>query len=266
MRSILSQCFNIPPPTLTERNLPDQIGNFRPYGPLLVNDIDLPSAGRVHIVTEGYTGCGLELAKILYQRNGTVYIAGRSKDKADKAIKLMRTAHPHSKGKAEFLYLDLADMRSIKPAVERFLSLEKRLDTLTNNAGIMAPPFGSKTAQDFELQLGTNVLGPWAFSHMLTPLLKETAAVTAPGTVRITWASSIAVDLLSPKPGGVIFDLATGHPVTFKSQDVNYGQSKAANTLIAAEFARRHPFSESKIISVSWNPGNLRYIAYTPTT
>jgi short-subunit dehydrogenase involved in D-alanine esterification of teichoic acids len=40
----------------------------------------------VHIVTGGYAGCGYELSKIFYQKNATVYIAGRSKDKADKAI------------------------------------------------------------------------------------------------------------------------------------------------------------------------------------
>jgi retinol dehydrogenase-12 len=43
-----------------------------------------------------------------------------------------------------FLYLDLADLTTIKPAVEEFLGKEERLDVLVNNAAVMVPPTGSK--------------------------------------------------------------------------------------------------------------------------
>jgi NADP-dependent 3-hydroxy acid dehydrogenase YdfG len=48
-------------------------------------------AGKVHIVTGGYAGCGYELVKIFYQKNATVYVAGRSKEKAEKAIAVTST-------------------------------------------------------------------------------------------------------------------------------------------------------------------------------
>jgi len=51
-KDAMFQCLWIPKPTLTEKNLPDQ-------------------TGRVSIVTGGYAGCGKELSKILYQKNGT---------------------------------------------------------------------------------------------------------------------------------------------------------------------------------------------------
>lgn len=115
-----NQSFFIPNPPLTEKNLPDQ-------------------TGRVFIITGGYAGCGKELAKIVYQRNGTVYLAGRSQGKADAAIKELKAAHPDSKGRLEPLIVDLADFTTIKPAVEDFMRKEQRLDVLTNNAGVRQP-------------------------------------------------------------------------------------------------------------------------------
>lgn len=110
------QFFFIPTPTLTEKNLPDQ-------------------NGRVHIVTGGYAGCGKELSKILYQKNATVYIAGRSPEKFDKAVDEIKKAYPSSDGRLEFLKVDLANLSSIKPGVEGFLKHEQRLDVSKSMSG-----------------------------------------------------------------------------------------------------------------------------------
>lgn len=79
---------------------------------------------------------GLELCQILYARNATVYIAGRSSPKAENAIRDIRMASPNSEGRIEFLRLDLADLSSIKPAVEIFNTQQQRLDVLVNNGGV----------------------------------------------------------------------------------------------------------------------------------
>lgn len=115
--SFFKQSFWLPAPELTGQNLADQ-------------------SGRVFIVTGGYAGIGYELSKILFEHNGTVYLAGRSEDKAKKAISLLREAVPSSEGKLEFMSIDLADLTTIKPGVEKFLAQESRLDVLTNNAGV----------------------------------------------------------------------------------------------------------------------------------
>ena len=99
----------------------------------------------------GYGGCGLELAKILFQRNSTIYLAGRNEEKGLTAVKAVRTQFPQSQGQIEFLKVDLADLSSIKPAVDLFLSKSNRLHGLTNNAGVMTPPAGSKTTQVSDL-------------------------------------------------------------------------------------------------------------------
>ncbi|KAI9711302.1 MAG: hypothetical protein M1820_002289 [Bogoriella megaspora] len=234
-RNLVDQSYFIPKPTLTGDNLPDQ-------------------KGRVLIVTGGYAGCGRELCKILYQRNGTVYVAGRSPEKARKAIDSIKQEVPKSEGRLEFLKVDFADLSSIKPAVEEFTSKESSLHCLTNNAGVMMPPEGSKTEQGYELQMGTNCLGPYLFTKLLLPTLQRTAANSPTASVRVTWAASFGTEIMSPKPGGVILE-EQGAPKILGKR-VDYGQTKVGNVFLADQFAKR--YGKDGIVSVSWNPGNLR--------
>lgn len=118
----------IPPPGITEQTLPDQ-------------------TGRAHLVIGGYSGVEQELAKILYAKNATIYRAGRSEEKALKRIQAVKGASfPDSGGDLSYLYLDLSNLSTIKRAADEFLDKECRLDVLTNNAGIMMPPTGSRRA------------------------------------------------------------------------------------------------------------------------
>lgn len=87
-------------------------------------------------MTGGYVGVGFELCKILYAHNATVWVAGRSESKAQKALSNIKEAFPKSSGNINFLHLDLADLSTIKPAVNSFTSQEQRLDVLVNNAGV----------------------------------------------------------------------------------------------------------------------------------
>ncbi|KAH8171198.1 short chain dehydrogenase domain-containing protein [Sarocladium implicatum] len=231
----MKQSFHIPAPTLTEKNLVDQ-------------------AGKVHIVTGGYTGCGQELVKILYQKNATIYVAGRSESKAFKSIATIKEQYPSSKGRLEFLSVDLSDLFSIKKAVQAFESKETRLDVLTNNAGVMTPPVGSKDSHGHELQMGTNCLGPFLFTELLRPILLRTVSAAPPGSVRVTWAGSVTAIAQSPQDG-LQFD-AQGKPIVHGSPDTDYGQSKCGNIFLASEFAKR--YEKDGIVSVSFNPGNLR--------
>ncbi|ROV96136.1 hypothetical protein VSDG_05106 [Cytospora chrysosperma] len=191
---------------------------------------DVPT--EVFVVTGGYTGVGFELSKILYAHNATVYIAGRSSSKAENAIEEIRKVSPESSGHIEFLYLDLSDLSTIKPAVQSFTAQQQRLDVLVNNAGVMYPPKGSTDAQGHDLQVGTNCLG----------------------TVRVAWAASIAVHVAAPKPDGMVID-GSGCP---RDQGVadNYGQTKVGNVFLARHFAQNT--SQNGVVHVAFNPGNLR--------
>ncbi|KAF2163215.1 hypothetical protein M409DRAFT_68531 [Zasmidium cellare ATCC 36951] len=232
------QCFFLPQPTLTEQNLPDQFG-------------------RVFIVTGGYAGVGSALAKILYSKNGIVYIAGRNAEKADVAIRNIQKAHPLSKGKLYFLKLDLADLSTIKASTEDFLSKESRLDVLVNNAGVMNSPVDSVTAQEHELQLGTNCLAHFLLTCQLTPILERTAANSGPASVRVIWAASLEIE--NSPAGGVPFN-EYGNPEVHKSNTFsNYTASKVGDYFLASQFARLHRIQESAkgVVSLAFNPGNL---------
>jgi len=60
----------------------------------------------------------------------------------------------------------------------------------------MFPPNGSKTSDGYELQFGTNVIGHFAFTQVLEPLLAKTGKSQPPGSVRLVWVSSSGVSLL----------------------------------------------------------------------
>lgn len=149
--------------------------------------------------------------------------------------------------------LDLADLSTIKASAEEFLSKEDKLHVLFNNAGVMMPPNGSKTAQGYELQLGVNNLGTFLFTKLLTPTLARTARDEDPSSVRVVWVSSSAAESIQVPSGGV--DISNLDYHVDKSPFEKYCVSKAGNYLQGAEFARRH--KDDGIVSIPLNPGNL---------
>ncbi|GME26200.1 Short-chain dehydrogenase [Neofusicoccum parvum] len=241
LSNVFVQSFFIPAPPLTPENLGDQ-------------------TGKVFIVTGGYSGVGFELTKALYAKNGVVYIAGRSVQKAALAIADIEDEVPRSDGRLEFIKLDLGDLATIKKSAEDFLKREQRLDVLVNNAGVMVPQQdGSTTEEGYELQIGTNCLGPYLFTQLLLPILQKTAAISAPNSVRVTWAASVAIDF-APEHG-MAWNDKKKCPVNHANSSINYAQSKAGNLFLASEFARRLG-RDTGIVSVAYNPGNLRTELY----
>jgi NAD(P)-dependent dehydrogenase (short-subunit alcohol dehydrogenase family) len=93
--------------------------------------------------------------------------------------------------------------------------------------------------------MGTNCLGPYLLTKLLLPVLQSTAESSPPGMVRVTWASSLASEVLAPK-GGIRFDTSGTPKVLGKNGD--YAQSKVGNIFLAHEFAKRH--GKEGIISV----------------
>jgi retinol dehydrogenase-12 len=210
-------------PKFTESNVPDL-------------------SSKVYIVTGGSSGVGKELARLLYSRNGTVYIAGRNAENGSDAIKWMQQSHTESKGVLHFLHLDLNDLTTIKSSAQAFLAKERRLDVLFNNAGVMIPPKGSTTKQGYELQLGTNCVAPFLFTKLLTPTLIQTAKTAPKGSVRVIWVSSGVVDIMA----GV--DMGNLDGKKQLSDWGRYSVSKSGNVLQAIEYQRRH--KQDGVISV----------------
>lgn len=130
---------------------------------------DIPDQrGRTALVTGANSGLGLETAKALAARGARVLMACRNAQKAAEALDQVSAA---ATGAApEVVPLDLADLDSVHDTAKQLVDREPRLDTLVNNAGVMALPL-RRTAQGFEMQFGTNHLGHFALTGRLLPLL-----------------------------------------------------------------------------------------------
>lgn len=203
------------------------------------------------MITGGYGGIGFELAKILYEHNANLVLAGRSTEKGTQAVAELKKLYPHSKGSARSLKVDLADLPTIKPAAKELLSSTPAIHGLTLNAGVMHTPAGLKNPQGWDLQLATNVLGSYIFYSALRPALARDAKGTSP---RVTWASSLTAEVGSPKNGGIAFD-QNGAVSQTLSPEKQYAQTKVGNSYLAAVLARRD--AADGIEHLSFNPGNL---------
>jgi retinol dehydrogenase-12 len=102
-------------------------------------------SNKVYLVTGSTSGVGLALCRILYTLHATLYIGARSPQKYHDTVAALKKACPDSKGALKPFIADMADLSSIKPAVENFLKEEGRLDVLFLNAGVMVPPANSKS-------------------------------------------------------------------------------------------------------------------------
>ena len=131
---------------------------------------DIPDlTGKKFLITGATSGIGLAAATQLARRNAHVYITARSVEKARIAIKQI------GPGLVDYLLMDLTDLESVKKAATR---VDREFDVVILNAGVMATPF-RKTVDGFELQLGTNHLGHFAFAGLIKDQIKDRLVVVS---------------------------------------------------------------------------------------
>jgi NAD(P)-dependent dehydrogenase (short-subunit alcohol dehydrogenase family) len=109
---------------------------------------------------------------------------------------------------------------------------------LINNAGVMATP-ERRTADGFELQIGTNHLGHFALTNLLLPAITDRVVTVASGAHRL---GRIRLDDLNWEHGNY-------------SRWRAYGQSKLANLLFTLELQRRLAEAGSDVRAVAAHPG-----------
>jgi NAD(P)-dependent dehydrogenase (short-subunit alcohol dehydrogenase family) len=196
--------------------------------------------GRTAVVTGASTGLGLETARALAVAGAHVVLAVRSHDKGEASLATVRQRVPG----AELAYelLDLASLASVRAFAERFLATHDRLDLLINNAGVMFTPL-ERTAEGFELQLGTNHLGHFLLTALLAPAL-------------VAGAPARVVNLSSG--GHRSSDIHWDDP-NYQSRPYDkfesYGQSKTANILFTRELERR--FGDHGVHAFAVHPGMI---------
>lgn len=204
-------------------------------------EADIPDqTGKTVLITGANSGIGYEAARALAQHGATVVLACRNRAKAEDAVEKIAATNPS--GSTEILEMDLADLASVERAAKEFLANHDRLDLLINNAGLMAIPLG-RTAQGFEMQIGVNHLGHFAFTAHLMPLILKS------GPARIVNISS-----MGHRGGRIDFDYLNWERKRYSPWRA-YFQSKLANLLFTRDLQRRLSASDAKAIAVSAHPG-----------
>ncbi len=194
------------------------------------------------MVTGANGGIGLETARALAVAGATVVLACRNIEKGAAARAAITKSAPGAEVRVE--QLDLADLASIAAFAGRLP--HPAIDLLINNAGVMAAERGS-TADGFEIDFGTNLLGPFALTGQLLERLAAAPAariVTVGSHTDRTPSARLDFDDLQSERG---FRTATA-----------YARSKLAVTTFMVELDRRLTAAGSTTRALGAHPGGVR--------
>ncbi len=190
---------------------------------------DLPSQkGRTFIVTGANSGIGLPTARALAEAGAHVVLAVRDVAKGE-------TVAASIAGDTEVRRLDLADLASVRAFADAW---QGDVDVLINNAGVMRTP-ERRTADGFELQIGTNHLGHFALTNLLLRHVTDRIVTVSSGAHR---GGSISLDDLNWQRRRY-------------QRWAAYQQSKLANLLFTLELQRRLTAAGSPIRALAAHPG-----------
>ena len=199
----------------------------------VIAGIDL--TGRTALVTGGYSGLGTETVRALAGAGAHVIVGAR---RPDTALGDLAGIDGH----ISVLPLDLADPASIDAFAAGVAAVADRIDSLINNAAIMANPL-TRDARGNESQFATNHLGHFQLTARLWPLL------AASGQARVVSVSSVGHQRGGP-------DLAD---INFEHREYDkwtaYGQAKSANALFALELDRLG--QDQGVRAFSLHPGGI---------
>jgi NAD(P)-dependent dehydrogenase (short-subunit alcohol dehydrogenase family) len=184
---------------------------------------------KTFIVTGANTGVGLATAKALAKSGARIVMAVRDRDKGEAAMAELREETGHDDVTLQML--DLADLSSVREAAESLSKNEERIDVLINNAGL-GHAKGGQTKDGFDLVMGVNHLGTFAFTEALMDKIISTAA--AHGEARVVNLSSMAHQFARK------FDPCDLMPEKRSFGRDAYSESKLCNLLHAREMARRY--------------------------
>lgn len=200
-------------------------------------------AGQRVIVTGANSGTGQEAARRLAEAGAHVIMAVRTPAKGEQARSEILARHQEAR--LEVRRIDLADLASVREFSDGLLADGTPVDVLINNAGVMAPPTRMTTAEGFELQFGSNFLGPFALTVRLLPLV-----LAAPAPRVVTMSSGTA------NFGRIHFgDLQWERRY---SANFSYAQSKLADLMMTLHLAAVAVERDWDLMSVAAHPGFTR--------
>jgi NAD(P)-dependent dehydrogenase (short-subunit alcohol dehydrogenase family) len=196
--------------------------------------------GKLAVVTGASSGLGVETCRVLASAGATVLMVARDEEKLEAVAAELLRQQPDAQLLTQ--RMDLADLDSVHSAATEILLYHSEIQLLINNAGVMACPL-QRTKQDFEMQFGTNHLGHFLFTGLLSEALLE----GAPGRV-------INLSSAGHKFARFNFDDPSYHHRDYDKWQA-YGESKTANVLFTVGLDRRT--RERGVRSFAVHPGAI---------
>ena len=178
---------------------------------------------KVCLITGATNGIGQESAKALNKMGAEIVFIARSEEKGNFLNQQLKN---DSGRDATMIVANLSSQAEVKRAANEFLSLEKPLDILLNNAGIMNRQ-RTETVDGLEEVFSVNHLAYFTLSLMLLDKLKRTE------NSRVINVASGAHQFVKD----MNFDDLQSEK-TFKPLQV-YGQSKLANILFTKSLSEK---------------------------
>lgn len=192
-------------------------------------------AGKIAIVTGGYSGLGLETVRTLVGVGAKVYVPARRPDVAAEALSELGD-------KVVVAKMDLADLNSVSQFTDEFTAGGSAIDILINNAAIMACP-ETRVGANWEAQFGVNHMGHFLMTTRLMPAVLKAKAP------RIVSLSSIAHKRSDIRWDDIHF---TASP--YEKWEA-YGQAKTANALFAVGLQAK--YGGEGLLAFSVHPGGI---------
>jgi len=116
---------------------------------------------KVVLITGGSSGIGKAIGEYLFHKGYTVYGTSRNPEKVVNSI-------------FPLIALDVRNKESIKHAVEKVISISKRIDVLINNAGVgITGPIEETPTDEMRNNFETNFFGPIEVMKSVLPQMRE---------------------------------------------------------------------------------------------
>ncbi|MGW5263070.1 oxidoreductase [Microbispora sp. NPDC004025] len=199
--------------------------------------------GRVAVVTGANSGLGLVTATELARHGAHVVMAVRDIAAGEREAEAIRRSA--RRAEIEVRKLDLASLASVHAFAKELIADFPAVDLLVNNAGVVILGPARTTADGFELQFGTNMLGHFALTGLLLDSLGRADA-----------ARVVSLSSITHKNAHLDFD------DLMSRRDFNasraYGRSKLATTVFGLELDRRLRAAGAPVVSALAHPGLSR--------
>lgn len=194
--------------------------------------------GKTALVTGGTSGIGFYTASALARMGAMVYITGRNAAHGQQAERQMCAVA--GRENVHFIQADASTVAGNQELARRIPAETDRLHILINNVGGL---YNDRwvTADSYEATLAMNLVGPFALTEALLPLLRQSAPA------RIVNVTSAGYTMWN---GDLFADIQSSG--SYSGTDA-YNRSKYLNLLWTLALARR--LEGSRIVANALHPG-----------